>query len=166
MFKLICFLSVPGGIRTHDPPLKRRVLSSLAEPTELRRHIIFISTHGGISTPNLLVRSELRYAVPPHGHGQDRSFYGLFFDLSHHWEHSIYIHQHFLLCICICKKFHNFHVLESNKQFRISVPQLLMNAFINPVSALYPGAVYGYPSRACLRLGRAMCACNYTNTAI
>lgn len=30
----------PGEIRTHDPPLKRRVLSSLTEPAELRGHKI------------------------------------------------------------------------------------------------------------------------------
>ena len=82
-----------------------------------------------------------------------------------HWEHSVYIHQHFHHCICIYKEFHHFHILDLPPT-PLTASYKIYECSIRPVSGLYPGAVYGYPTRACLRRGRAICACNYTNTAI
>ena len=64
--------------------------------------------------------------------------------------------------VCNHLSFYNFHVLESDKPFRIGVPQLLMNAFIIPVSALYPGAGNGTRTRD-LNLGKVpLCQLSYS----
>lgn len=50
----------PAEIRTRDPPLKRRMLSSLSVPTELRGHFILETRVGFEPTNNAFAEHPFR----------------------------------------------------------------------------------------------------------